>query len=69
MSFLFGGGSTPRLPQVVAPVDESAIKLAAFAEAERLRKRKGMKSTILTDVSNSSSLLAPEAKQGAEMGG
>lgn len=44
----FGGGGTPKVSKP-APIDNSAeLEAAARLEAERLRKKKGMKSTWLT---------------------
>ncbi len=42
--------SKPKTPTYTPPVtqDSSAVKEAAFREAERLRKRKGARSTIAT---------------------
>ena len=47
MSGLF---SKPKAPTIMAPVtdDTAAVKEAARLEAEGLRKRRGMASTILT---------------------
>ena len=59
-SFLtLGGAIMPNMPKYdagdPAPVDNSeALKNAARLEAERMRKRKGMKSTILTQGMGSS---------------
>lgn len=49
MSSFFSSPSTPAPPPPVPTVDNSeALANAAKLEAERLRKRKGMKSTWLT---------------------
>lgn len=51
---LFGGGNTSPppviMPAVPAPVDNTEkIKAAAAAEAERIKKRKGFASTIVSN--------------------
>ncbi len=49
MSGLFSSPDAPPLPPPPEPIfDDTALKEAARVEAERLRKRKGFKSTILT---------------------
>lgn len=47
MSFFF---SKPKMPAVQAPVtdDTAEVQAAARAEADRLRKKRGVRSTILT---------------------
>lgn len=59
----------PDMPEVAplpaAAPDTSALEAAARAESERLRNRKGMKSTILT--SNADSLMNPAVTQKAEL--
>ncbi|MFH1640362.1 MAG: hypothetical protein ABIA66_00190 [Candidatus Omnitrophota bacterium] len=48
MSFLFGSsGSLPSINQPVTS-DTAEVKEAARLEAERMKKRKGYRSTILT---------------------
>jgi len=44
VSMLFGGDQ----PKAIAPPTDEEAKLAAKAEAERLRKRRGFLSTIFT---------------------
>jgi len=50
----YSEATTPKFPALpAAPVqnvetDDTAIKAAAYAEAERLRKKKGLRSTLLT---------------------
>lgn len=45
------GGGTPKVVSKPAPIDRTAeLEASARLEAERLRKRRGMKSTILTPV-------------------
>lgn len=49
MSGLFSSPDAPALPAPAPPpVDKSALKNAARLESERLKKRKGFKSTWLT---------------------
>ena len=63
--------STPEMPAVEPlPVtktvqDDASLKAAARVEAERLRKRKGLKSTILTSADQS--LMGPAQTQKAEL--
>ena len=52
------------LPSITSQASDDALKNAAKLEAESLRKRKGMKSTILTA---DSSLMAPEQTQKAQL--
>ena len=60
----------PAMPEVApaastpAVVDEAALREAAALEAERLRKKKGMKATILT--SGSDAMMQPVQTQKAE---
>jgi hypothetical protein len=49
MSFLFPSKSVSIPPAVAAPtVDDSAVKEAAQAETDKIKKRRGMASTIAT---------------------
>jgi len=51
-------------PLPAQTTNDDALKNAAKLEAENLRKRKGMKSTILTE---DSSLMAPAQTQKAQL--
>lgn len=48
MGSLFSKPSPPPAPAPIVTDDTESVKEAARAEAERMRKRRGMKSTILT---------------------
>jgi hypothetical protein len=63
---MFKAPEMPAVEPAPAPLmdNSEALKNAAKLEAERLRKRKGMKSTIMTE---DSKLMAPVQTQKAEM--
>ena len=48
MAALFSKPKAPYIPPVDTSAEDAAAEEAAKAEADRLRKRKGMRSTILT---------------------
>lgn len=62
---IFGTDEVTAVPSSDSPAgDTSALKAAARAEAERLRKRQGLKSTILTG--SDQSLMTPAQTEKAQ---
>ena len=64
MSFMYGGTSTPVVEATPAVATESSedVQAAKKAEADRIRKLKGRKSTILTSGQGVSGVAETEKK-------